>query len=213
MSPSHPWCISYFITGRYWLPGCLVRYVPGHISCETHALVNESSLTHTKRRLFHRLHYDILYLLPSLSFYHPIPVIFVPFFVTDVLMARVPEMVSGKISFARGIQCCPNFFYFFCPISVSISWRTCVYIYISDCVESVYELPSLPNKTASETFLHKSGAARGVGCIFIIGALTWRWVGEMDKTLYNLLLKQEVVAAPVTSIFSFTSHSSRRPLL
>ena len=36
----------------------------------------------------------------------------------------------------------------------------CVYIYIyihvSDCVQTVYELPLLPNNTASATFLHKS---------------------------------------------------------
>jgi hypothetical protein len=30
---------------------------------------------------------------------------------------------------ARGIHCCPNFWNFFCPTSVSILWITCVYIY------------------------------------------------------------------------------------
>jgi hypothetical protein len=34
------------------------------------------------------------------------------------------------------------------------------YIYISDCIETVYELPLLPNNTASETFLHKLGVAK-----------------------------------------------------
>jgi len=57
-------------------------------------------------------------------------------------------------------------FYLPCPISISVLWRIYVcmyvyiyihiYIYISDCIESVYELPLLPNNTASETFLHKS---------------------------------------------------------
>ena len=37
-----------------------------------------------------------------------------------------------------------------------------MYIQISDCVEIVYELPLLPNNTASEAFLHKSGAMRNV---------------------------------------------------
>jgi len=34
----------------------------------------------------------------------------------------------------------------------------CVYIYIDipDTVQTVYELPLLPNNTVSETFLHKS---------------------------------------------------------
>ena len=49
-----------------------------------------------------------------------------------------------------------------------------VYIHISDCVEIVYELPLLPNKTASETCLHQSGRVRSVDWIFIIGAPVWR---------------------------------------
>ena len=44
----------------------------------------------------------------------------------------------------------------------------CIYVQ-SDCVETVYELPLLPNNTASEMFLHKSGAVRSVDWIFIIG--------------------------------------------
>ena len=68
----------------------------------------------------------------------------------------------------------------------------------------------------SATFLHKSGAVRSVDWIFIIGAPAWRWLGEyvtLDKTFYNLIFKQEAVAAPVTAKFSSLSHSSRRPLL
>jgi hypothetical protein len=45
------------------------------------------------------------------------------------------------------------------------------YIHISDCVQIVYGLPLLQNNTASEIFLHKSGAVRSVAWIFIIGAL------------------------------------------
>jgi hypothetical protein len=49
-------------------------------------------------------------------------------------------------------------FYLFCPISISKLWRTYIYtaVNISDCVQSVYELPLLQNNTESETFLHKS---------------------------------------------------------
>jgi hypothetical protein len=63
----------------------------------------------------------------------------------------------------------------------------------------VHELALLPNNTASETFLHKSGAVRSVDWIFIVGVLAWRLLGEyvtLDKTFYNLLFEQEVVAAP-----------------
>jgi hypothetical protein len=49
------------------------------------------------------------------------------------------------ISFAR-----PMFPYF--DISV--------YIYTSYCIETVYELPLLPNNTVSETFLHKLSGAK-----------------------------------------------------
>jgi hypothetical protein len=73
-----------------------------------------------------------------------------------------------KISLSRGIHCLPNF-YFICPTSIPILWITCVHTHVSDCVETVYELPLLPNNTASEKFLHKSGAVRIVDRAFIIG--------------------------------------------
>jgi hypothetical protein len=86
-------------------------------------------------------------------------------------MNRVPKMARGKISLASGIQCCSIFFLFLCPTTVPL-WITCAYIHISDCVETVYELPLLPNNTASEIFLHESGG------IFIIGVPAWWWLGE-----------------------------------
>jgi len=48
--------------------------------------------------------------------------------------------------------------FFFYPTSVFIVRSVCVYIHAFDSVEIVYELPLLPNNTATETFLHKSGA-------------------------------------------------------
>jgi hypothetical protein len=130
-------------------------------------------------------------------------------------MERVPKMARGKISLAHGIHCCPIFL-FFGSFSPSILLIICVHIHISDCVETVYELPLLPNNTAGETFLHKLGAVLSVDWIFITGAPAWRRLGKyvtLDKTFYNLLFKQEIVAAPVTSTFSSLAHSSRRPLL
>ena len=46
-----------------------------------------------------------------------------------------------------------------------------IYIHISDCLDIVYELPLLPNNTASEIFLRKSGAVRSV-----------EWITEEQKT-------------------------------
>ena len=88
-------------------------------------------------------------------------------------------------------------------------------VYVTDCVQTVFELPLLPNNTASETFLHKSGAVRRVDRIFITRKPAWRRLGEwatFDK-MFHILFKQELLAAPVTSKFSSLSHSLRRPLL
>ena len=50
----------------------------------------------------------------------------------------------------------------------------CMYTHISDCIEAVYELSLLPNNTASDICVLKSGAVRSVNWIFIIRAPTWR---------------------------------------
>ena len=106
----------------------------------------------------------------------------------------------------------PGLFYFFCPTRVSKLWRMCVYTYIhiSDCLQTVYELPLLPNNTASETFLYKSGALRSFDWIFNIGAPSCRWLGQylaMNERFYNLLFKQEVAAAQLLPDFLY--HISR----
>ena len=76
-----------------------------------------------------------------------------------------------------------------------------IYIYISDCVESVYELPLIPNKSASETFLHKLRAVRSVDWIFIIGLSAWRWLGE-----YVILNKKVLQSSLQTGIGSSKSY-------
>ena len=46
----------------------------------------------------------------------------------------------------------------------------CIFVYyITDCLETVYELPFLPNSTVNVTYLHESGAARSVEWIFMFG--------------------------------------------
>jgi hypothetical protein len=46
----------------------------------------------------------------------------------------------------------PVYLYFLCPTSVSMLWRTCVSVHISDCVQTAYELPLLPNNPAAKHF-------------------------------------------------------------
>jgi hypothetical protein len=81
------------------------------------------------------------------------------------------------------------FFYFFCLTDVSILWRICAYIHISDGVKIIYELPLLPHNTASVKFLHKLGVVGSGDWILITWAPTWWWLGEnltFNKTLYIL---------------------------
>ena len=62
----------------------------------------------------------------------------------------------------------------------------------------MYELPLLQINTLSETFLHQSEAMRSADWAFIIGVPASRWLDEyviLDKTFYNLLFKQELLAA------------------
>jgi len=102
---------------------------------------------------------------------------------------------------ARGIHCCTNSLYFFRPTNVPILWRTGVYIHISDCVQTVYELPLLQNNTAVK-LCTQIGAVRSVDWIFIVGGPAWRSLGQCvtsDRTFYSLLMKQEAVSIPVSS--------------
>ena len=66
-------------------------------------------------------------------------------------MAGVLKTACGRTSLAHSIHWCPRY-YFFCLTIVSILWRVCVYIHISDCVQTIYELPFLPNNTAVKHF-------------------------------------------------------------
>ena len=66
----------------------------------------------------------------------------------------------------------------------------CVYTHISDCVQTVYELPLLPNNTAAE---HLYTNRSGEKCWLNI----YRWDAWLDqyvtlgRTFYRIILKQE----------------------
>jgi hypothetical protein len=68
---------------------------------------------------------------------------------------------TRKSLLGNGIRRCYKFFSFARTASLILT-NMCVYIYTYDCVEIVYELPLLPNNTATETSLHKPGAVRSV---------------------------------------------------
>jgi hypothetical protein len=74
----------------------------------------------------------------------------------DLVYNRAGEpLARGKLSLARGIHCCPCFLSFFLPDQrLHIVQKMCLlYIHISECVETVYELLLLPNNNAGEIFL------------------------------------------------------------
>jgi len=73
-------------------------------------------------------------------------------------------MARGKISVARGIHCCTRPPFLYC--------EQCVYIDISDTVQTVYELPLLPNNIAVKRFT-QIVAVRSVDWIFVVVVLVW----------------------------------------
>ena len=101
------------------------------------------------------------------------------FLVSSNTLSRSQTKASEPV--ARGIHCCPICFY---ATSVSILWRIWVYtcLHTPDCVEIVYELPLLPNNTASETFYINTERCEMLTWYLTLGpwpgpdwANTWQW--------------------------------------
>jgi hypothetical protein len=85
-------------------------------------------------------------------------------------------------------------FYFSCLTTIPILWTVCVYIHLSDCVETEHELLILANNIASGMSLHKLTVMWTVDCIFIIGVHAWCWLGEyviLDKRFRILSNKKQ----------------------
>jgi len=78
----------------------------------------------------------------------------------------------------------PIFFLFLLPTQNPYTVNnTHTHTHISDCKKIVYEVPLLPNNTASQTFLHKSREVRRVDQIFIIQApASGDWVKQWQWT-------------------------------
>jgi hypothetical protein len=78
----------------------------------------------------------------------------------------------------------------------------------SACVEIVYELPLLPNNTASEHFsTSRQRWEVFTGYVFIIGVQAWRWLWEyvtLEKRL-TIFFSNEKQQQPVTSTFASLS--------
>jgi len=81
------------------------------------------------------------------------------------LKQSCPKWQAERFGWHMTVTAAPFFFLFLSPIHrLYIVKNMCLqyiqHIHKSDCVEPVYELLLLPNNTASETFLQKSGAVQ-----------------------------------------------------
>ena len=91
------------------------------------------------------------------------------------------------------------YMYVYIYIYAQTHTHTHTHTHTSHCVETVFELVLLPNSTASETFLHKSGAVRSFDWIFIIVVPAWQWLNEymtMDKNVLQSSLQTGSIISP-----------------
>ena len=122
----------------------------------------------------------------------------------------VPRYSGGLTNFSHvAFTAVPVFCIFFRPTSVSILWRTCVYIHTYVTLYMNYQI------TLQWNIFTQIRAVLSVNWLFIIRSPAWRLLGEyvtLDRTFCSLF-KPEVVAASITSTFTSFSPYSRRTLL
>ena len=105
---------------------------------------------------------------------------------------------NGTLKNFLGMRLSQCFFYLFCPTSVSIVLKICVYMHMSDRVQTVYELPLLPNNiTLQRNILSKSEECEVLtGCLSLgrrpggDWANTWHWTARFTVFFCNSKLWQ-----------------------
>jgi hypothetical protein len=100
-------------------------------------------------------------------------------------------------------------FNFFCLISMSMLWRICVYVHISDHVHLCISYRCYPIILSVKHFYTNQEWCEGMIGYLSLGAGLAQWLGEyvtLDKIFYNLFVKREVVGIPTCfQIFFFVS--------
>jgi hypothetical protein len=106
---------------------------------------------------------------------------------TMISQSFSPQLRPGLLNlWHAALTSVPINFICFCLTTVSILWKICVYIQISDCVETEHELLVLANNTVRGMSLHKLALMWTVDCIFFTEVHAWCWLGEyviLDKTV------------------------------
>ena len=92
------------------------------------------------------------------------------------LWQAYPKWQAEKFPYHSALTAVSKYFISFTrPASLRVILRRiCAYMHVPDCVVTVYELPLLPNSTADEAFLRKSGTVQSVDWTFLTGAPVWR---------------------------------------
>jgi len=122
-------------------------------------------------------------------------------------VARVPEIAHGKISLACHIHGHTSFvLHFFCLTNVCILWRICVHIRVSDCIETVCDLPFLPNNTASWTFFTLFGSRAKCWLDiyhWVAGLVVTGWVCNTGQNVLQSFYQTRSVAAQIFFLIAF----------
>jgi hypothetical protein len=88
-----------------------------------------------------------------------------------------------------------------------------VYVHVSDCAETVYELPLLPNNTAVKHFYTNQERCSALTGYLSLGRRSggdWR-MRNIGHSVLDFLLNRK--KQQLTATFSSLLHSSRRPSL
>ena len=91
-------------------------------------------------------------------------------------------------------------FCFFCPTGISVLYILCVYIHTSDCVQTVYELPFLPNNTTVKHFYINRSGAKCCLDIYHLGAslaVTGR-IRDVGQNVFTILFTNMKWQQPIS---------------
>jgi len=126
-------------------------------------IMTEINLVYALSKKFLNIHFNII--LPSTAVSG----------LTNI--CHMPKMALGKTCLACSIHCY-LIFYFFCLASVSVC----------DCVETVYELPSLPNNTIVKHFYtNREQCKVFIGCLSLERPPGGDWANTWGTKCFTVL--------------------------